>query len=395
MGSFGPVLGTEGGAGGSSFGGPSDQPRDYTGNANLSTTFGMLQGVANGTGPNPAMAQYNQNIQNISKQQSGAISSVQGISPALSARMISQQGSAAMQNAAAQGATMQAQQQLGAMGQMGNVAGQQALIASGMQQNVNNVNAGLANQMGERGQSAAGGGFSGAGSAMAAMAQGGMVQPMAGGGIAMPMAGGGEVGPISQFGQFLAGSVRDPSSSTVNSLTPSVLKTPQQSNPSGGKPKAAGGGGYGTETHGSGPSAGSPSMYTEGNYGDNAMNMNTGPSIQSPTYANDLMNRDSGMPPGQEYGLGFGAAPVAPPVETSTMAMGGMAQNYRSGGGVMASAPGQRATAPGNSYANDKVPAVLSEGEIVLPRSVTQSRNPPAAAMRFVQAVMAQKGRRQ
>lgn len=389
MGSFGPVLGTEGGAGGSGFGGPSDHPNDYTGNANLSTTFGMLQGVANGTGPNPAMAQYNQNIQNIAKQQSGAISSVQGISPALAARMISQQGSAAMQNAAGQGATMQAQQQLGAMGQMGNVAGQQALIASGMQQNVNNVNAGLANQMGERGQSAAGGTMSGVGSAMA-MAAGGMVQ---GGGGPVRMADGGEIGPISQFGQFLAGAVRDPGGASVNSLVPEVLHAPKEPTPNMNKkkPQQQPPQDMGTETQGTGQTFGSPAMYTQGNYGDNVMIAQSGPSVvdyssgpqQAPSYGDQLMSSDTGM---GDAGAAEGGA--------GEYAMGGMSRNYRSGGGVMASAPGQRAVAPGNSYANDKVPAVLSEGEIVLPRSVTQSRNPPAAAMRFVQAVMAKKVRK-
>ena len=41
----------------------------------------------------------------------------------------------------------------------------------------------------------------------------------------------------------------------------------------------------------------------------------------------------------------------------------------------------------GDDSANDTVPAMLSPGEIVLPRSVTQSGNPEAAAAAFVQAV--------
>lgn len=44
-----------------------------------------------------------------------------------------------------------------------------------------------------------------------------------------------------------------------------------------------------------------------------------------------------------------------------------------------------------DSYANDTVPATLEEGGIVLPRSVTQSKNPHWAAHRFVSALMKEK----
>jgi hypothetical protein len=47
-----------------------------------------------------------------------------------------------------------------------------------------------------------------------------------------------------------------------------------------------------------------------------------------------------------------------------------------------------------NSYANDTVPKTLEEGGIVLPRSVTQSKNPEWAAHKFVRDVMAKKHRR-
>lgn len=50
-----------------------------------------------------------------------------------------------------------------------------------------------------------------------------------------------------------------------------------------------------------------------------------------------------------------------------------------------------KADVKGNSYANDKVKALLSPGEIVLPRSVTQAKNAPDAAAKFVQALLAKK----
>jgi hypothetical protein len=46
-----------------------------------------------------------------------------------------------------------------------------------------------------------------------------------------------------------------------------------------------------------------------------------------------------------------------------------------------------------NSYANDTVPKTLNEGDIILPRSVTQSKHPHWAAHKFVAEIMAQKHR--
>lgn len=52
--------------------------------------------------------------------------------------------------------------------------------------------------------------------------------------------------------------------------------------------------------------------------------------------------------------------------------------------------PGQ-AQVNGDSQSNDTVPALLSPGEIVLPRSVTKSSNPDKAAVEFLQALRAKK----
>jgi len=43
---------------------------------------------------------------------------------------------------------------------------------------------------------------------------------------------------------------------------------------------------------------------------------------------------------------------------------------------------------------NDVVPAMLSPGEIVIPRSIVNSPNPPAAAAEFVQALLANKDKK-
>lgn len=63
--------------------------------------------------------------------------------------------------------------------------------------------------------------------------------------------------------------------------------------------------------------------------------------------------------------------------------------NMRSGGHV----PGQ-AVVSGDSSKNDIVPAMLSPGEVVIPRSIMNGKNPAQAAAKFVKAVMAKKGRK-
>lgn len=69
---------------------------------------------------------------------------------------------------------------------------------------------------------------------------------------------------------------------------------------------------------------------------------------------------------------------------------GGSPQLAAVGGGIQAG-PGQQAVKKDNSYENDKVPALLSQGEIVLPRSITTHPNAPQKAAEFVMAVMNQK----
>ncbi len=59
--------------------------------------------------------------------------------------------------------------------------------------------------------------------------------------------------------------------------------------------------------------------------------------------------------------------------------------NFKPGGPV----PG-KASVNGNSLKNDTVPAMVSPGEIVLPRSVTQAKDAPQKAAAFVSAVLTQ-----
>lgn len=61
--------------------------------------------------------------------------------------------------------------------------------------------------------------------------------------------------------------------------------------------------------------------------------------------------------------------------------------NMKAGGKV----EGQ-AQVVGDSERNDTVPAMLSPGEIVIPRSILQGKNPAQGAAKFVQAILAKKG---
>lgn len=204
----------------------------------------QLQGVANGTGPNPALAQLNNttgaNVANQAALMAGQRGS--GANPGLMARLAAQYGGNLQQQAVGQGAALQAQQQLAGMnalqGQQANMAGvagqqvgQQAsalgnynqfaqgqqnnllnAVAQGnnaavaMQSNINNANAGIAqgNQKFQTGL--LGGAINGASSAMG-MA-GGAAAPAGGAPAAAAMAQGGEV-PQSYHHKFFNGGEAD------------------------------------------------------------------------------------------------------------------------------------------------------------------------------------------
>lgn len=94
---------------------------------NQQAVMTQLQGIANGTGPNPAKAELAQatgaNVANqaaLMAGQRGAASNV-----GLIAREAAQQDAAVQQSAAGQGATLQANQSLNALNSEGQIAGQQ------------------------------------------------------------------------------------------------------------------------------------------------------------------------------------------------------------------------------------------------------------------------------
>lgn len=201
---------------------------------NQSNVFNQLQGVASGQGPNPAMAALNnatgQNVANqaaLMASQRGA-----GSNAGLIARQAAQQGGNLQQQAAGQGALMQAEQSLGALGQMGGLATNQvsqqgnalsnynnaiqnqqnAMLGANtnLQTNVNNIQGAQGLQSQRLGSEAMGGLLNGVGGAV-----GNLFKPTAsnpggsGGAPPMPVAGnyahGGEVGPQSFLAKHFHG----------------------------------------------------------------------------------------------------------------------------------------------------------------------------------------------
>lgn len=138
-----------------------------------------------------------------------------------------------------------------------------------------------------------------------------------------------------------------------------------------------------------------------------------------------LAGGPAGMAVGAQLGGGLGGmgtkveSPQAAPQErfdTAPMkAHGGMIQNYAYGGmapmqelppggflrsyanGLNMSDGGQvpgKAKFGGDDYGNDTVHAMLSPGEIVIPRTITQGANAAEKSAKFVQAILAKKGAR-
>lgn len=347
-------MGLNGGAGGTGFAGPAQAPvrspvtdqqatDSYTQNQNAlqqqqalvqalqgqnglqnqSNVYGQLQGVANGTGPNPAQAML-ANATGANTANQAALMAGQrgtGANAGLIARQAGMQGAANQQNAAGQGAAMQAQQSLGALGQMGALANQQAgqqigatqnltaanqqeqqnLLNSiagvnqanvGMQSNINNANAGMTE--GVQGAQAAGigGVAAGLGKGLATLfkAEGGEIQ--------QPQ------GPQSHIGQMLSGSY---------------------------KPMVANGGAV-------------PAMVSPG---------------------------EKYLPPKAVQQVKQGASPMA----------------------VGKEVPGKpKVSGAKDDYSNDTVKTTLQEGGIVLPRSVTKSKNPDKSSEEFVRHILAKHG---
>lgn len=401
---------------------------------NQSSVYGQLQGVANGTGPNPAQAQLAQSTGANTANQAALMAGQRGASQnvGLIARQAAQQGASTQQQSAGQAATMQAQQSMGALQGLGNLStqmvgqqmGQQAQNAGfqqaqegqmlgaqaaynsaqvGSQQSVNQSNSMIANNVASQQGKMVGNVMGGASGALGAL-----------------LADGGKVGdaPRAKFAE--GDTVTAPQAPTI-------------------------------QTAGSGPMS-RIGKYMHANYGTPAQ-MQAQQSQQQPQddfsqgykFGNDMVNKiqqhfatpepvatgSEGYMPDNSYndtsemsgttqaGGAADAAETASTVGADAEGLGNMAMFAAAHGGKVPAllSPGERYLSPKavkevekganpmkagkkvpgtpkvkgakNSYANDTVKASLDEGGIVLPRSVTQHKNPEWAAHAFVRGIMA------
>lgn len=423
-------------------------------------TAAQYQNIANGTGPNPAMAALNQQTGNNIAQQASLMAGQRGAASnvGLIARQAAQQGAGVQQQAVGQGATMQAQQSLNALsglssqqqaiGQtqqnVANIAGQQvgmtqaqqqALAAQAqaqvaqqqsqyaqlgnqintvagqqigattantqaqqseqgivqgalsnqnqanvsMQGNINSANAGLATTNMQGQQGLIGGVMGGVGSALG-LAHGGIAK-MADGGIppnasAVPMA-----PPV-------------PAVPPTPMASAAPVQTPLDSNSQG--PQSS----YGKFLKGF-----AGSMASNAGAGNAFANMNdmtpsTGAQALNKGLSSAIQGgvqkfKGSNMQAPTSIGTYAGSDAESAPSQMSA-SKGGMAKrhDYRTGGTVQARNEREKAVKKGDSYSNDKIPAVLSEEEIVIPRSVTQGSDPVRGSADFVAKVLAKRGRK-
>lgn len=414
---------------------------------NQSDVYNRLQGIANGTGPNPAQAALNQATSANIANQAALMAGQRGaaMNPGLIARQAAMQGGALQQQAAGQGATLQAQQAMNAINQMGGIAGQQvgqqqqaiqgyntgaqnlyniaqnAAAAMnnarvGMTSNQNQANAGIAGVAAKGQQDLLGKVTGAAGSAATGgAAHGGLIQKYAGGGqvsdylspalvqsapiqTAAPMSNVGQYAASNgnlqgfstsgDFGNVEAGAGLGQGASQLGSAIGSRARSAFSASPSstqmaggpmdagmpasqavmvahgGAIQKFADGGQYNT------PTTNLQSFDTSGSIASAAPAPGKGP---------DLMALAMKFGP-----MLFGAPPMAHGGNVPVVGEHLAAQKE--------TVPGQ-AKVKGDSEVNDVVDAKLSPGEVVIPRSVMNSKDPVKKSAEFVAAVLRKKGR--
>jgi len=333
-------------------------------NNQLTTSQGNLAGLqgqqgelarallaqSRGQGPNPAQIMLNQATDRNIAQNAGLIASQRGINPALAARLVSQNAGDMSQQAAGQGALMQAQQQNAAQGQLGGLYNQMA------EQNLRNalMSGQLANQssLGAQGINA---GVSAQNIAATQATQSGLLSGIGGGMMAMlnkggsvpSYAGGGQVSASQSIANELARAAGIPSWAHGISIEPMKM------------PSLGGMGGAGAAE---------------------AIPMAGGANAAELAGAAVMVAADGGSVP-----MIFD--PVAK-IYHADFQDKGTAQLKSKGGGV----PG-KPKVPGDSPVNDTVKARLSPGEVVIPNSVMQSDDPVKNAAKFVAEELKKNGR--
>lgn len=370
-----------------------------------------LQGVANGSGPNPAQAMLaNATGANVANQaaliagQRGA-----GANVGLQARQAAMAGSNVQQQAAGQAGALQSQQQLNALNAQGSVLGQMGTqniaeqgannslfnSAAGAQNAQNNTavsNYGMAEGLNQKtSQSNAdatnkteGGFLNGVGGAVTGLlglAKGGQVPSHYHLMHSIYHADGGEIMPIAP---------------ATNTATSTATNTSTKLSPEQRKAKEVKLG----EIMDEGSTAGVG--FAKGGFVRQSKYL-VGPKDQAAiddvrVQEGPVGGDDMGGDPNKWQAMRISQDPrtassddqqlpqsVKPSTQLPSQVIGG--NDYRSGGPV-----GGVASVAGNSLRNDTQPAMLSPKEIVLPRSITMAADAPEKAKAFVEAILKKQG---
>jgi hypothetical protein len=350
-----------------------------------------------------------------------------GANAGLLARQAAQQGAATQQQAAGQGATMQAQQSLNAIQAAGQLANQQA------QQQAAATGAVTQAQMGEQNQLL--GALQGYNQAQAGLAQtqmqgqqgllGGVLQAagpalgMAGSALGKLFAdGGGVYGDTSQDNFDTASAQAQTPASTTSAPAAPSIQTPAAASVIGQVLNAK-------KSQGQPSTQGQAMQRDYGNRGANALYQGAaslGNLFKPQAPAQPTPQAVSGGAADTTAGGGQNLAPNTGNIDmnqdqTAVAARGGKVKKvpamvspgeiYLTPRDVEKVKKGKKSPLEGekipgkpkvkgakNSYANDTVPKTLEEGGIVLPRSVTQAKHPHWAAHKFVQDIMMKKHRK-
>lgn len=392
----------------------------------------QLGDQAAGRGPNPAQAQLAQNTAQNVQNQSAMMASQRGAGSnvGMLGRQAAQQGANIQQQAAGQAATLGAQQQLAAQSQLGALAGQTVGQQSGalqglnqmsqnyqnltqdqqkafmgaqasqnasnvaMQSNINSANAGLANTNAQ-GQQGIFGGLLGGLTGL--FAEGGLVEGSQVPGATGPQEAAKPVeetpgGPSSEVGKWLN---QKDEAAPAQALNAQPVQQPaqqqQQQSAAPDKPQSP-----------TSPQfAAAPTQLAQQNYGPNpgaaALEkgfkgvggmMNPMSAMGGAGGAKSMMSGPmggGGGDSGGDSGGGMGDMMKMLPMLAMAANKGGkVPAKYSPGGKVRG-----QANVKGDSLKNDTVKAMLSPGEIVIPRTVVNSKDPAKAAARFVTAVLA------
>jgi hypothetical protein len=312
-----------------------------------------LEAQAQGNGPNTALSQLNQTTgQNVSNQ-AALMAGQRGASAnaGLIARQAAQQGAATEQNAVAQAATLRQQQQLAAQQQL---AQQQGAIAGEtlQEQEVNNQLFNAASGAQNAQNMGAIQNYNNAQTINAATAQNNVnsINKTTSGVL-------GGVGSLasSVMGMFAEGGDVPSNGRNVTGSETGAFDGLMKDMPGS---SSGGSGGAGI--------AGLAALFSKGG---------EAPKRELPKHLESI-------------------AIIFHPEHHAKGGFAGPVKDMKQGGKVTADSKKEKATQSGNSLKNDKIPAMLSEHEVVLPRTVTLAKDAPARAAEFMRKVIAKRNGR-